>query len=115
MAMKYNILLLSGLIALIIACSTKNNVASNNKDLSEIRSKNDTIRIANDSHLKYAVFVDAPALSQQAAVCDLGVRKNREMCDAEFHQSNATHSAIRLDAVACRIAYVNRLLVISIT
>ncbi|RDI14398.1 DUF6146 family protein [Flavobacterium sp. AG291] len=64
--MKYNILLLSGLIALIIACSTKNNVASNNKDLSEIRSKNDTIRIANDS-LEYEIIIIDPGFNSWLA------------------------------------------------
>ena len=64
--MKYNILLLSGLIGLIIACGTKNNTASANKNLSVVSTKNDTVRIANDS-LEYEVIIIDPGFNSWLA------------------------------------------------
>lgn len=64
--MKFNILLLSGLIGLIIACGTKNNTASANKNLSALSTKNDTVRIANDS-LEYEVIIIDPGFNSWLA------------------------------------------------
>ncbi|PZR21883.1 MAG: hypothetical protein DI539_06965 [Flavobacterium psychrophilum] len=60
--MRYYAIIISCAIGLIIACSTKNNIPSQSKSPVVAASKNDTVRIANDS-LEYEVIIIDPGFN----------------------------------------------------